>query len=724
NFIEGDTDALDLGSVTTTRESTLKLGALDNNSDTASGFAIAVGEFDIGNHRFYIGLLSNTALGAPLNDAMQGGIWTAKIRILTSIKDNPPLEADFKLNVDFATKSLKIVNDAGADANINFAIGNSRLAFIIDGKFTANGVIYGTVDFTGANNNGTLTGLIGQNGAVGIFKRNGGGSPYVGGFVAAKTDCTVTPFAAGCTDYDKQAELCNNHDDVQVDDFNANCRDNIEVTDRVCAFRGTYSNAFNYDICPAGAGNDGRRTSICLQRDGLHAAIGKTAEQLGFANAAALTTHCAGDSAITKLVCATSGGYANPFDRGICLDETLRAEVCRNRVTVIIDGVAVDNLPDGVHVNIHCAHHAVRALICIPSGDNANPFDNEICPDTVISNNEARAQACRDRTLPSGVNLADDCAGNLAITNLICASRGALANPFDSAICTGNHATTQSNLLSNCQNGNAGGADCTRYTACQENAFDNVICPDAGHEARAQLCLNWVRDGLPDGISVRDDCAGDSAITDLICADRGASANPFDTSICTGDQTSTQSDFVNNCRLDNAEGSITTTAGGANCTKYTDCRDNPFRAECDETYYEPERHAYVGSVLAYCGNSNRASVTAPVGYTDVATDCVTEQVRSQVCASSGKYANPFDAEVCPAEYCVNVAGNYAPVISAGVCPADYTSVTADIATIQSEFATACYNARNAASLPTQCTNINTCFDVAKLGVASETSDVG
>ena len=584
NFIAGGTAVLDLGtSVTTTNASTLTLGMLDNDSDANGGFAIAVGEFDSDNHRFYVGLLSNTALGAPLNDAEQGGIWSAKIHILTSITNNAFLEADFKLNVDFATKSLKIVNAAGADANINFTIGNARLAFNIDGKFTANGVIYGTVDFTGADNNGTLTGLIGQNGAVGIFKRNSDSSPYVGGFVAAKTDCTATgtPFHADCTttkDYDLQARLCNNHRTTSVANFNTNCRDNGEVTSRVCEFKGTHANPFNKDIC-TGAGYDNERARFCFRRNTIFRHFGIT-RLAGFS----VARDCAGDSVVQDQVCSPHGAYARPFDLQVCPDSdgesvAVRAGLCSNN----------DERPV-TDFNTRCLKTVIQNLVCAPSGKNANPFDKVICPDTSNQYNEVRAQACRDRTLPDGVNL----------------------------------------LI---------------------------------------------------------DCARDSAITDLICADSGANANPFDSEICLGDQATAQTNFLDNCKGN--------TAGGANCDRYTDCVANPYMDGCDATYYVAERKDYTERLLTYC-SSDRAGETAPVG----APDCATPTIQAVVCASSGTYANPLDAEVCP------------------------ESDVADIDMIQNEFTTTCYHARADLSERPECENIATCFMLGKLANNTETSTDG
>ena len=584
NFIAGGTAVLDLGtSVTPTRESTLTLGMLDNDSDANGGFAIAVGEFASDNHRFYVGLLSNTALGAPLNDAAQGGIWSAKINILTSITNNAFLEADFKLNVDFATKSLKIVNAAGADANINFVIGNARLAFFIDGKFTANGVIYGTVDFTGADNNGTLTGLIGQNGAVGIFKRNSDSSPYVGGFVAAKTDCTATgtPFHADCTttkDYDLQARLCNNHRTTSVANFNTNCRDNGEVTSRVCEFKGTHANPFNKDIC-TGAGYDNERARFCFRRNTIFRHFGIT--MLAGFNVA---RDCAGDSVVQDQVCSPHGAYARPFDLQVCPDSdgesvAVRAGLCSNN----------DERPV-TDFNTRCLKTVIQNLVCAPSGKNANPFDKVICPDSKSSNKEVRVQACRDRTLPDGVNL----------------------------------------LI---------------------------------------------------------DCARDSAITALICADSGANANPFDSEICLGDQATAQTNFLDNCKGN--------TAGGADCARYTDCVANPYMDGCDAKYYVAEREDYTERLLTYC-SSDRAGETAPVG----APSCATPTIQAVVCASSGTYANPLDAEVCP------------------------ESDVADIDMIQNEFTTTCYHARADLSEKPECENIATCFMLGKLANNTETSTDG
>ncbi len=162
----------------------LTLNGIGNSNSTISGFALATG---IGKH--YVGLLSGTNLGAPLSDTEKDGIWDAKIRIRA--RHLTTLDAkEFKLKVDFADKTIKIVNDAGDDAVVswNHPLLRNPTFTIQDGKFTANGVIYGAANLfaNSVNNFGPLTGLIGLGGAVGIFKSNPNVAVnYVGGFVAA-----------------------------------------------------------------------------------------------------------------------------------------------------------------------------------------------------------------------------------------------------------------------------------------------------------------------------------------------------------------------------------------------------------------------------------------------------------------------------------------------------------------------------------------------------------
>ncbi|MCA8835016.1 MAG: hypothetical protein K8953_08010, partial [Proteobacteria bacterium] len=310
------------------------------------------------------------------------------------------------------------------------------------------------------------------------------------------------------------------------------------------------------------------------------------------------------------------------------------------------------------------------------------------------------------------------CKDNDVVENLICASSGKYANPFDTGICTGNRDAVQEAVYDNCQanigtgtstnTGPSEGANCDKYfeVCAALNPFNTAarpaLCPPASDAERAVACSKRnIRTG-----TLGTNCSENGAVTALVCTDKGKLANPFDTGICTGDQTTAQSTYIDNCRVDaeRLRTSKTTAsspvADGADCSTYTACAANPFRGAvkdgapglCNAAYYEPERHAYTVNLLEYC--SGRASATAPAGFTDVATDCRTEQIRSAVCVSSGEYANPLDAEICN------------------------ESDVADIATIQAEFLTACYNTRNDAITPTGCGNINACFENNNLHTGS------
>ena len=232
NFITDGANRLDLGLANdkTVGTRTLKLNELGGNDNATSGFFIATGLIDNGGTdviKKYVGLLSGTSLGAPLSDAMHGGTWGGKIRLrmgkinAATPVGNATLNLDFKLKVDFATKTLKIVNSQGADAVVSFTESDyegkpvkittspfspnrftviSPTFSITNGKFTDNGVIYGTTNLLvfSRNTAGTLAGLIGRDGAVGIFASDGEHGldwDYVGGFVATPTAPPPPPVA-------------------------------------------------------------------------------------------------------------------------------------------------------------------------------------------------------------------------------------------------------------------------------------------------------------------------------------------------------------------------------------------------------------------------------------------------------------------------------------------------------------------------------------------------
>ncbi len=192
----------------------LTLGALGGSAD--SGFAYAYipggrGADEIeGWDRYYAGLLSGTDVGDALTEQPANGAWHGRLAIVNGygggVRANT---ADFVLTVDFANKTIDSNDVAVLDGLFN-----------IDGRFTTGGVIYGVTSFrdrtpsgskeliVGINfssnaitretkarlsSRGSVTGVIGVNGAVGAFISSGEGllantfGEYAGGFVASQT---------------------------------------------------------------------------------------------------------------------------------------------------------------------------------------------------------------------------------------------------------------------------------------------------------------------------------------------------------------------------------------------------------------------------------------------------------------------------------------------------------------------------------------------------------
>ncbi|MCA8834664.1 MAG: hypothetical protein K8953_06210, partial [Proteobacteria bacterium] len=127
----------------------------------------------------YAGLSSDTDLGAPLvEEADKTATWNGHFRSVGYLA----LDTDFTLTVDFsAARTL-----TATTTNII----NNHFFTLTDATYDENGVIIGGITITnGADSgDGVLTGLIGQDGAVGAFYSNARGAKgYVGGFVASPT---------------------------------------------------------------------------------------------------------------------------------------------------------------------------------------------------------------------------------------------------------------------------------------------------------------------------------------------------------------------------------------------------------------------------------------------------------------------------------------------------------------------------------------------------------
>ena len=198
-FLHGGADTVDFGTLTDAFSNdptviTLNLQDATYNSLPLGGDVqdgIAYFETFIANKSGgYAGIFSGTNLGVPLTAYVAGtepiAVWYGKFGVEGSA-DIP--DRDFTLNVNLEDREI--------DAFVQFG-GTSH--YKLDGDFNDKGVIVnGTViygAFTNSNPDmiaeitkaGILTGLIGQEGAVGIFHADlttSGSDTYVGGFVAA-----------------------------------------------------------------------------------------------------------------------------------------------------------------------------------------------------------------------------------------------------------------------------------------------------------------------------------------------------------------------------------------------------------------------------------------------------------------------------------------------------------------------------------------------------------
>ncbi len=168
------------------------------DGEAADGVAFFRGTLDdtsgVAKNYYYAGLLSGTNLGEPIIDNSLNGSWKGSFGSIDI--DGNKRTVDFTLNVSFGDAGH---NQAGS---VNARIPGDYVFdwFYLAGKFDVNGVIrgdvyhnsyiYRTYDPSNLNhqkNHGTLTGLIGQDGAVGAFISDEVDvkKPYAGGFVAA-----------------------------------------------------------------------------------------------------------------------------------------------------------------------------------------------------------------------------------------------------------------------------------------------------------------------------------------------------------------------------------------------------------------------------------------------------------------------------------------------------------------------------------------------------------
>ncbi len=191
-------------------------GTTPLDGDAADGVAYFRGSVNgEGRVYYYSGIFSGTDLGAPLGPRATDGKTTASwVGKFQTVGHN--VNRDFVLEVDYANKTV--------DAFVVWPAVSSY-HFYLEGNYDDKGIITGDFNLSNFRNKnrktknftyitGVVTGLIGQDGAVGAFHSSNYG--YTGGFVARPanaadnsyldTTCTEDPFGYLCyLETDKQA---------------------------------------------------------------------------------------------------------------------------------------------------------------------------------------------------------------------------------------------------------------------------------------------------------------------------------------------------------------------------------------------------------------------------------------------------------------------------------------------------------------------------------------
>ncbi len=188
-FLQGGTATVDFGSIRVSGGAdptvvSLNLGTLGGDAEDGVAF-FSGGTVTATN---YAGIFSGTNLGAPLvKPATETGAmveWKGKFG---SVGGASIPSKDFTLNVDLYNETIDAFVEHAGGLFFKLEGGFNAKGVIINGKVTYGTFTNGTVDENQFKSPGILTGLIGREGAVGVFHSNNdgvGNTPYIGGFVA------------------------------------------------------------------------------------------------------------------------------------------------------------------------------------------------------------------------------------------------------------------------------------------------------------------------------------------------------------------------------------------------------------------------------------------------------------------------------------------------------------------------------------------------------------
>ena len=469
NYVQGSLTELDTSSVVMV-EDTVSTTEIDESTvieqgglnlaaiggDTDSGFAFAYistgrGADGIeGTDRYYAGLLSDTDVGAPLAQQPASGDWNGRLAIVNGYGGEVRTRtADFVLTVNFADKTI----DSG-DVEVLDGL------FNIDGRFTG-GVIYGVTSFrdrtpSGSkeiiigsdspitretapqlSSRGSVTGVIGVDGAVGAFISSGAGvventfGEYAGGFVARPN--APPPPVDSCLHPSNQLRADCIADDAQHYD--------------VCVTTAQINSQKTTDFCAPIVARYIERETACVGETNLNTLTNPLCEPV--------ITQVCGDSVGSIFKTAAGTGGATTFDcTTITRYDARRVQICS--IPAYRDGAIVEL--NGV-VSLTSGIPACTAIL--DDACNDNPFIQEVGrrPKSLCvgdSYNTARETKCAQDiiavvTAGAGVASNSVSAANAAPSRCFdTILRACAANPFNPDLCYSTNVDFLGTRLSAC----------------------------------------------------------------------------------------------------------------------------------------------------------------------------------------------------------------------------------------------------------------------------------
>ena len=461
---------------TTLDFSELEYGGQPLSLEAADGVAFFTG-FHGNTEYAYAGIFGTTDLGAPIATNTTA-TWNGLLNINGT-------EQAFDLEVVFSDSADNTVK--------GFAINPiDTKDFLVDGTFDANGVITGNVHYdefasdTRLNisaPNGVLSGLIGTDGAVGVFY-NTAGDLYVGGFVVSPDlgICTTNVFDPLCPVYQSvpaQTAFCV----TAVNIFNPLC---IEAT------HGTTDQL------------KGLRDAACLARGDMADGTCKNREEVRMACNTNVYTQTTGLDTNINLCTgtATDGGEAysarqtacqaaattfaqtwcNGGDTSVAAVNSARNSYCGDKARSESDGTG----------NGNCVS---RLAATCTTNDGTAPFSG-ICG-TAVTPQQITACSGTLGDLTTKGAVASDC-NNALLSGAICGDASSMggSNPF-APICSEPTATLGGFVLATAQLAICGGSvsDLTdggaQLSDCRTNDLSGAICGTSttvGSDPFAPIC--------------------------------------------------------------------------------------------------------------------------------------------------------------------------------------------------------------------------------------------